>query len=306
MRVRIMAAMVEVVYERGYAATTVTDVCARAGVSRAVFYGVFANRQECFLAIIDDGLQQSRELISEAFQRESSWVDGVREALVALLSYFDARRRLARVWLVETLGAGTWALERREKNLAVLTEMIVERWRPPPGAQKHPLAAETVMTAVLGALQNHLVTGRPEPLLSLLGPLMGVASAPYLDAATVGIEVQRGQEVAQKLLAAGSRAAWEPDSGLVEVPVALRDPRAHRLRHALVYLAVNAGASNRQVAVAIGIASQTQISTLLARLAQMGLVHKQPGRPGHPNAWELTSSGRQVSDAISAERPRHI
>src|SRR6476659_5078578 len=52
-RGRMIEAMAETVAEKGYAATTVADVVARAGVSRKTFYEHFADREECFLAAYD-------------------------------------------------------------------------------------------------------------------------------------------------------------------------------------------------------------------------------------------------------------
>jgi hypothetical protein len=79
------------------------------------------------------------------------------------------------VCVVEALAAGPWALERREQHVADLTEMIVENWgmRAPP--EPHPLTNVGVMASVLGIVQNHLLADRPEPLIGLLGPLMGFA-----------------------------------------------------------------------------------------------------------------------------------
>jgi len=87
----------------------------------------------------------------------------------------------------------------------------------------------------------------------------------------------------------------------VEIPTVLRDPRAHRARGCLRYLAENPGASNRQIADGIGIARHDQASTLLSRLAAAGLLAKQPGAPGLPNAWTLTGHGVQVALALGAE-----
>lgn len=53
-RARLLAAMVELVGEQGYASTTVADVIARAGASRRTFYEYFENRQACFLAASDE------------------------------------------------------------------------------------------------------------------------------------------------------------------------------------------------------------------------------------------------------------
>ena len=52
-RVRMLAAMVQAVAEKGYARVAVADVIERAGVSRKTFYEQFANKEDCFLAAYD-------------------------------------------------------------------------------------------------------------------------------------------------------------------------------------------------------------------------------------------------------------
>jgi AcrR family transcriptional regulator len=49
-RTRILDALVDALAERGYGETSVQDVVARAGVSRATFYKHFQSKQEAFLA----------------------------------------------------------------------------------------------------------------------------------------------------------------------------------------------------------------------------------------------------------------
>ncbi|HEX9547981.1 MAG TPA: helix-turn-helix domain-containing protein, partial [Acidimicrobiales bacterium] len=52
-RTRLMAAFTSLLAERGYAAVTIGDLAARAGVSRAAFYEHFADKQACLLAAYD-------------------------------------------------------------------------------------------------------------------------------------------------------------------------------------------------------------------------------------------------------------
>jgi AcrR family transcriptional regulator len=52
----IAAAALEMFVERGYAATRLEDVAARAGVSKGTLYLYFANKEELFKAVIREGL----------------------------------------------------------------------------------------------------------------------------------------------------------------------------------------------------------------------------------------------------------
>ncbi len=93
----------------------------------------------------------------------------------------------------------------------------------------------------------------------------------------------------------------EHHESTVELPPSLRHPRAHRLRGGLAYVTANPGVSNREIAAAIGIASHTQASALLARLARMGLLEKRAGLPGRPNAWSASERGRQAVHVLERE-----
>ncbi|MEV6101544.1 helix-turn-helix domain-containing protein [Nocardia sp. NPDC051981] len=51
-RGRLLEAMVECVEARGYHATTLTDIVARARVSRSTFYEHFSNKEHCFIEAV--------------------------------------------------------------------------------------------------------------------------------------------------------------------------------------------------------------------------------------------------------------
>jgi AcrR family transcriptional regulator len=53
-RQRILDAALDVVGERGYAATTVADITSAAGVSRTTFYEQFQNKLDAFLTAYDE------------------------------------------------------------------------------------------------------------------------------------------------------------------------------------------------------------------------------------------------------------
>ncbi|OJF82850.1 TetR/AcrR family transcriptional regulator [Nocardia seriolae] len=54
-RGRLLEAMVECVEAKGYNATTLTDIVARARVSRSTFYEHFSNKEHCFVEAVRTG-----------------------------------------------------------------------------------------------------------------------------------------------------------------------------------------------------------------------------------------------------------
>src|ERR1700733_9296601 len=127
-RSRMLAAAVEAVEEVGYARMTVAQVISRARVSRKTFYDVFADREDCFLAAFEQALGQASVIAQEAYSGESSWREGVRAALARVLMFMDEEPGLARLCIVEALGAGERVLACRAKVLDELAE-IVDRGR---------------------------------------------------------------------------------------------------------------------------------------------------------------------------------
>jgi AcrR family transcriptional regulator len=114
-RVRMLAAMVQAVAEKGYARVTVADVIQHAGVSRKTFYEQFANKDECFLAAYDATVDVLLATIDEALDPLApDWLAAHRAAVDAYLQALAAREEFAKAFLVEVLGAGPEALSRRE------------------------------------------------------------------------------------------------------------------------------------------------------------------------------------------------
>lgn len=297
-RSRLLAAAVETVDEAGYARMTVAQVIARARVSRKTFYDVFTDREDCFLAAFEQAASQAGSLMRQAYQREAGWRDGVRSGLAALLLLLDDEPRLARLCVVEALGAGSRVLERRAQLLEELAE-VVDRGRFVTSAVREPpeVAAEGVVGAVFAVLHTRLLEGGKEPLLELLGALMNIVVLPYLGARAASRELSRpAPEISRDGRLPARARSKDPLDGL-------NMRLTYRTVRVLVVIGQHPGASNREIAEGSGIVDQGQISKLLTRLARLKLVENtgEGQERGGPNAWHLTARGAQVERAT---RPR--
>ncbi len=290
----MLAAAVEAVEEVGYARMTVAEVIGRARVSRKTFYDVFADREDCFLAAFNQAIDSGGTLVKAAYEHEPGWREGIRSGLARLLLLLDEEPGLAKVCVVEALGAGPRLLERRARVLEELAE-VIDRGRSLASATHQPpaLTAEGVVGAVFTVLHTRLFEGAKEPLTDLLGPLMSMIVLPYLGARAASSEM--------------SKPALKPHRG--SRPSALsrtKDPLGglnmrltHRTVRVLTAIAQHPGASNREIAEGSGIADQGQISKLLTRLARLELVENTGDgqERGASNAWHLTPRGEQVERA---------
>jgi AcrR family transcriptional regulator/DNA-binding MarR family transcriptional regulator len=291
-RLRILAAMAEVASERGVGAATVAHVVARAGVSRRTFYDLFEDREECFLAAFELALAQATAVVLPAWQAPGAWKERIRAALIALLVFMDGRPALARLCVVQALGAGPRALERRGEILLALTAAIDEgRIATRKGGQLPPLTADGVIGGVLSVVHTRLREGIAEPLTGLLGELMSMIVLPYLGPAAARRELERPAPVIAR---ADPRRA-DPLEGL-EMRITYRTVRV------LMSIAARPGTSNRTIAEEAGILDQGQVSKLLTRLQHLGLIdnHGEGPTKGAPNAWQLTPKGEEVERTIRA------
>lgn len=295
-RTRILSATVDVVEEVGYANLTVAQVIARAKVSRKTFYDLFEDREDCFIAVFDQAVEQAQVLAQNAYRDSGQhWRQAVREALTAMLAHFEEQPALAQVCIVEALAAGPAVLERRAEVLERL-KRVVERGQAKGNGRRGSrrgraadLTAEGVVGAAFTVLHSRLLERDRQSLMSLVGPLMSIIVLPYLGPAAAEEEMARPGPRSRRRRAP---AKADPLRGL-------NMRLTYRTMRVLSFISEHPGASNREIAEGAGIVDQGQTSKLLARLERLALLHNSgPGsRHGAPNEWRLTDRGRSVERA---------
>lgn len=292
-RARMLSAAIEAIKENGYSHLTVAQVIARAKVSRKTFYDLFEDREDCFLAVFEVTVGQLGSRVIEAYQGESSWRDGMRVGVAALLSFIDEDPELARLCVVDALGGGARVLAERARVIAALRE-AVDLGREGSGIGSEPpgVTAEGVVGAVLAVLHTRLLERSREPYIELHGPLMSMIVLPYMGARVASSELRRAAPRVLTRARDDHPVAADPMAGL-QMRLTYRTVRV------LSAIRERPRASNRQVADGAGIADQGQISKLLSRLEGLGLIENMDRFQGKgaPNEWRLTERGERVERA---------
>ncbi|HEY2283962.1 MAG TPA: TetR family transcriptional regulator [Solirubrobacteraceae bacterium] len=304
-RERIMRAIVEIVAERGCANASVGAIAARARVARPTFYTLYpGGLDDGLVAVMDHGQEQVQALVSRAFAEHEGWREGTRMALGAVLALFDSDPQLARVLMVDTLGAHRRVLEHRARIVGAFRRLIVRHigGEVPDGAS--PLAAQAALASVMEIIHSWLSSAERQPLIGLLGPLLGLIVEPLAGREVAIEETRRGDELARSTLA--GEVVWAPIapapvSSEVKQPAVLANPTARRLRECLLYLAEHPQASNREVGMGIGVVHKSQISKLLAQLEEDELAVKHSAGPGVANQWRLTAYGEEITRALAGQ-----
>lgn len=154
-RGRMLDAIAEVVALRGYNSATVADVVERAGVSRKTFYEHFRDKEECFLAAYDTGVE-----ILMATMRDAG--DDIRPRIGAFLRTLAAEPAFARTFVIEVGAAGPRALVRRQAVHEAFAEMVGDKAEALAcvGATNELVAREVSRdrTAKLPALEDLVVS----------------------------------------------------------------------------------------------------------------------------------------------------
>jgi AcrR family transcriptional regulator len=170
-RERIVAATMDCVATRGYAATTVTDIVSAARVSRNAFYVFFADKQDCFLACCDaEATAAIAELNRQADQ--PTWRLALDQATATYLNWWRDRPQFAKAYLLELPAAGPLAAEQRERSYAAYRHMMEglarrARREDPDLPPLAPLASRLVVVGITEVVTERVRAGALDTVMSL-------------------------------------------------------------------------------------------------------------------------------------------
>jgi AcrR family transcriptional regulator len=152
-RERLYEATIKSVDERGFVATTISDLVANAGVSRRSFYEHFQNKEECLIATYDALIERLTARIVAAFDPKDEWTEQIESIVRALFEASSDRPDAARLVSVEMGAAGPVGIERWASNAEQLARFFgyVFEQAPGPGSVPAPVAR-----AIVGGLRTIL------------------------------------------------------------------------------------------------------------------------------------------------------
>lgn len=194
-RERLIAGLIEALYEVGYQRTTVALIGQRAGVSKSDFYKHFESKDDCFLAAYDVAIGRIREQVGIACTAvaDQGWAVRVRAALEALLQLFQTEPALAGISLVEGLRAGRGVYDRYQAALeAFVGDLRRDAPRGPADTEVPEATDEAVIGGVAAMLGRRVLAGEAENLPQLFPEILEFVLSAYL-----------GAEDARRIVSAG-------------------------------------------------------------------------------------------------------
>ena len=174
-RRRLYAAAAAVFARVGYADATAEAIAREAGMSKATFYEHFDNKEECIIALFDAATEAVLEAMRRTGDDYAATTRGGRARAVihTFLEVLAAFPDEAQTLLVEIIGAGPRAMERRDRVLAEYAAYVDEvqpRGRRAAAASRaspRPHDAFAIVGAVVELASRQIRTGQPDDIRDL-------------------------------------------------------------------------------------------------------------------------------------------
>jgi AcrR family transcriptional regulator len=174
-RARIISALAKVLTERGYVNTPVAAIIERAGVSRETFYEQFASKQECFVAALENTVQDLGAMLSTALDRPGTPIERFDRMLRVYLDALAARPDTARLFLIETYAAGDEAMRRRLELQSEFVDGLLTIFDR--SSARDRAACEALVGATVAMVTARFVAGDVAGVRSVRRPVIDLAAA---------------------------------------------------------------------------------------------------------------------------------
>jgi AcrR family transcriptional regulator len=173
--------MAESCATKGYTATRIVDICKPARVSRATFYELFDDKEDCYHAAMEVSLADAMGRMVAVYSAEKPWATLVRDAAATFLDLLASRPAFARMALVEAPASGGRAFELYASGKRVL-QSLLDRGREDSG-QAAEIPTSAGRAALCGAeslIVSQILAGNAKRLCEQLPDIVYITTVPYL------------------------------------------------------------------------------------------------------------------------------
>jgi AcrR family transcriptional regulator len=177
-RARVLGSVVHLTLDEGYSELTDPQIAQFAGVSTEAFHKQFANKEECFLAVLDEFVREGLDAVKDSFDDVDAWPEGVYKAVVAFVEYLVAHEALLRIAFIDLFEVGPGMVGRMTRSVEGFTKFLAET---APEPRRGPNVAQEAVTGALWAIiSSYVAGGRLTRLPCLVDHLTFTVLAPYI------------------------------------------------------------------------------------------------------------------------------
>jgi AcrR family transcriptional regulator len=177
-RSRVLGAVVHLTLDEGFAELSDPQIAQFAGMSTEAFHKQFPNKEQCFLAVLDEFAEETIATIAATAARASTWPEAVYLGVGAAVDYFVAHPGLVRMAFIDLFDVGPRMVDRLNATLDRFVKLLEESAPEPRRAPT--LAAEAVTGGLWTVLSGYAVRNRLRYLPCLVDHLAFLVLAPYL------------------------------------------------------------------------------------------------------------------------------
>jgi AcrR family transcriptional regulator len=182
-RQRIMFAAAQLAEQNGYTATTIGDITKLAGVDGRVFYALFVDKQDAFMAVHELGFQRVMDVTAGAFFAGPTWPERNWEAGRAFTQFLERNPLVMNVGFVEAYAVGPGAVQRLEDSHAAFAMLLQEGYQyVTEDARPSRLVLEAIITTIFETVYRRARVGPELCLSGLLAHFTFLVLAPFLGA----------------------------------------------------------------------------------------------------------------------------
>lgn len=180
-RERILVSIADSCAKKGYGATTIADVCRSAGVSRATFYELFKDKDDCFHAAMELSIADAMGRIVKVYSADKPWATMVRDAAAVFLDLLASRPAFARMALIEAPSSNERAFELYASGKRVM-QTLLDRGRSNPVEERGipSSAGRAALAAAESLVVGQILAGNGRRLRELLPDVVYITTVPYL------------------------------------------------------------------------------------------------------------------------------
>lgn len=190
-RARIRQALIDLCFERGYAATTLPDLLDLAEVDDDAFHRHYADLEDCFFQVYRGELERFRREKRAACIGCLAWRDRFRATAYALYRFLAGDERIRWLTVVEVRAASERCQLLIGEEIEALFDLIDEgRAERSSAKQLTRATAETIGGGVFNQIYTVAGTkGEIPPEAEIVPELMYMAVLPYLGAEAAAEEL---------------------------------------------------------------------------------------------------------------------
>lgn len=168
--------MVRTCAEKSYSGTTITDIVARAAISRTTFYKHFPDKRACFDAAIDACIGEIGSVARGAYAPSDPPVEAVPKATVAILELMAAKPALAQILAGDAVAVEPAVVDRYRR---LLIPALAALWDAAGEPRRPHMSPDLAFGRAQILIFNQIAAGRTAQLPELLPEIVYLAVAPF-------------------------------------------------------------------------------------------------------------------------------